>query len=87
MRAPELITILLEKRGITDPTVREHFLNPSYERDLHDPFLLPDMEKSVERILNAIAQNEKIVVYSDYDADGIPGAVALSRLFPTPGSP
>ncbi len=81
MRAPELIDILLEKRGITDPTVREHFLNPSYERDLHDPFLLPDMEKSVERILNAIAQNEKIVVYSDYDADGIPGAVILHDFF------
>ncbi len=81
MNAPELIEILLSKRGVTDSEARDRFLNPSYERDLHDPFLLPDMEKAVDRILSAMENKQRIVVYSDYDADGIPGAVILHDLF------
>jgi len=56
-------------------------LNPDYERDLNDPSLLPDMEQAVERILSAIEKKEKIVIYSDYDADGIPGGVILHDFF------
>lgn len=72
---------LLSNRGITNATAIEKFLNPSYEAHLHDPFLLPDMDKAVERILQAIKNEEVILIYSDYDCDGIPGAVVLHDFF------
>jgi single-stranded-DNA-specific exonuclease len=46
-----------------------------------DPFLMRDMDKSISRIKEAIEKNQKIVIYADYDCDGIPGAVILSDLF------
>jgi single-stranded-DNA-specific exonuclease len=80
-RYPPFLRTLLEKRGIKTQEEAEAFLNPDYERDIHDPFLLPDMDKAVERILRAIENKEKIVIYSDYDADGIPGGVVLHDFF------
>ncbi|MFA5999755.1 MAG: single-stranded-DNA-specific exonuclease RecJ [Candidatus Paceibacterota bacterium] len=77
----ELLRILLEKRGIKDEKQAEIFLNPSYERDLHDPFLMRDMEKACVRLYEAVENEEKIVIYADYDCDGIPGAVILTDLF------
>ncbi len=76
-----LITLLLENRGIMDPDAQEIFLNPDYERDLHDPLLLKDMKIAVARFLKAIEKDEKIIVYSDYDTDGIPGGVILHDFF------
>jgi single-stranded-DNA-specific exonuclease len=61
--SPELVRQILFYRGIN--------LNPDYERDLHDPFLMKDMEKGVERILKAIKNNERIIIFGDYDADGV----------------
>lgn len=78
---PSLLRKLLENRGIKTTEEVEAFLNPDYERDVHDPFLLPDMEAAVERILQAIEKKQKIVIFSDYDADGIPGGVVLHDLF------
>ncbi len=72
---------LLYNRGIETKEEAEVFLNPSYEEHLHDPFLLNDMDKAVERILSAIERNEHISIYSDYDCDGIPGAVVLHDFF------
>ncbi|EFK97484.1 Single-stranded-DNA-specific exonuclease recJ [sediment metagenome] len=46
-----------------------------------DPFLFNDMKKAVDRIFTAIENNEKIMIFSDYDADGIPGAVAFHDFF------
>lgn len=77
----ELLRNLLEKRGIADEVAAEIFLNPSYERDLHDPFLMRDMEKACVRIFEATEAKEKILIYADYDCDGIPGAVILQDLF------
>jgi single-stranded-DNA-specific exonuclease len=77
----ELLRTLLEKRGIADEALAEIFLNPNYERDFHDPFLMRDMEKACARIFKAIESEEKIMVYADYDCDGIPGAVILDDLF------
>jgi len=77
----ELLRELLLKRGIKTEAEADIFLNPSYERDLHDPFLMRDMEKACVRIKKAIDENEKIIVYADYDADGIPGAVILHDFF------
>ncbi len=76
-----LLDHLLYHRGVTDAAERENFLNPSYDLGLNDPFLLSDMEKAVTRIGQAIDKNEKIMIWSDYDADGIPGAVVLSDFF------
>lgn len=76
-----LVRSLLYARGIEDLETANAFLNPDYEKHLHDPFLLKDMEKVVKRILKAIKDNERIGIFSDYDADGIPGGVALHDFF------
>ncbi|MCI5108297.1 MAG: single-stranded-DNA-specific exonuclease RecJ [Candidatus Pacebacteria bacterium] len=68
-----LVKEILSSRGIFDEKSIEKFLSPSYEDGVHDPFLMKDMKKAVDRFLQAIDNNEKIVVYSDFDADGIPG--------------
>lgn len=68
---------ILASRGIDD-TNKASFLFPDYKLSQHDPFLLCDMEKAVERIILAINKNEKITIYGDYDIDGLT-AVALLR--------
>ncbi len=78
---PELIRHLLYYRGISDRRLAEDFLHPNYDKGMHDPFLMKDMEKAVGRILDAISKNEKVVIYSDYDADGIPGGVVIHDFF------
>lgn len=72
----DLLKHLLRVRGI-DEKSEEAFLLPSYEEHRHDPFLLPDMEKAVNRLSLAIKNKEHIAIFSDYDCDGIPGAVVL----------
>ena len=67
---------LLWNRNVRDAEAIKKFLNPSYE-DLYDPFLFKDMEKVVARLNRAIEAGEKIFVYGDYDADGVPGAVII----------
>ena len=47
----------------------EKFFHPSL-RDLHDPFLMPDMDKAVDRLNKAMGSKERIMVYGDYDVDG-----------------
>jgi single-stranded-DNA-specific exonuclease len=76
----ELLDILLANRSIT-PDQRERFLNPSYEDHLYDPFLMKNMERACVRIFEAIEAKEKIVIYSDYDCDGIPAAVIMNDFF------
>ena len=76
---------LLFNRNIHSVGEVERFINPSYDEDLHNPLLLSDMEVAVKRILEGIKNNEKIVIFSDYDCDGIPGAVILHDYFKTIG--
>lgn len=76
-----LMQQLLYNRGITKGDTADLFLNPDYETMQHDPFLLTDMERAVARTLKAIESNEHIVIYSDYDCDGIPGGVLLHDFF------
>ncbi len=71
----EIVAELLVQRGIASYEEAERFFRPKYEH-LHDPYLMNDMDKAVERILVAIKGNEKILVYGDYDVDGT-SAVAL----------
>ncbi|MFC1721647.1 single-stranded-DNA-specific exonuclease RecJ [Patescibacteria group bacterium] len=72
---------LLYNRGMRTQENVDEFLNPDYEQDLHDPFLLSDMDKAVDRILQAIRKQEKILVHGDYDADGVTSAVMLYEVF------
>lgn len=67
------VASLLFQRGIKDESSLKKFLDPSLE-DLHDPYLLHDMEKAVKRIRQAIERGELILVYGDYDADGMTSA-------------
>ncbi len=73
-----LLEHLLLSRGV-EASGQDAFLNPDFERDSHDPFLLPDMDKAVERIFAAKKNNERVAVWSDYDADGVPGGVMLAE--------
>lgn len=72
---------LLFNRGIKTLKDAEEFLNPSYERDVYDPFRMLHVDRGVERIYQAIKNNEKICVFADYDCDGIPGAVVMNDFF------
>src|SRR5690349_1588576 len=65
---PALCKILVE-RGIETFDEAKNFFRPSLG-DLHDPFLMKDMDKAVSRILAAINNNEKILIFGDYDVDG-----------------
>lgn len=65
-----IVKNLLAKRGIYHTEEAEKFLSPKLE-DLHDPFLFPDMKKAVERIELAIQKQERILIFGDYDADGV----------------
>ncbi len=75
---PVLTQTLLAGRGIRTVAAAEEFLNPRYDRDLHDPFLMKGMAKAVKRILEAIEKKERITLFGDYDADGVPGTVVLA---------
>jgi len=81
----ELLQTLFKNRGIEKEIDAEIFLNPDYERDFYDPFLMRDMEKACVRIFEAIEAQEKIIIYADYDCDGIPGAVIMHDLFEKTG--
>ncbi len=72
---------LLFHRGIKSEDEAVAFMSPNYEKHINDPFLLLGMEKAVKRILKAIKNKEKVAIFSDYDADGIPGAVVLHDFF------
>lgn len=72
---------LLHNRGIKTEEEKNNFLNPDFVKHLHDPFVLPDMKKAVDRILSAIENGEKVGIWSDYDADGIPGGALLYDFF------
>lgn len=71
---------LLYSRGIDGKKKSEEFLSPNWE-DNFNPFLFNDMEKIVERIFKALEKKEKILIYSDYDTDGIPGGALLYKFF------
>lgn len=78
-RCPLVAARLLVQRGIGDPEVASAFFRPAMDQ-LHDPFLMADMQQAVERIEQALGDNERIMVYGDYDVDGTT-AVALMYSF------
>lgn len=72
---------LLTQRGIINKEEAEKFLNPSYDRDIGNPFDIHGVEKAILRIIEAMKNGETIAIYSDYDCDGIPGGVLLRTFF------
>ncbi|MFR5683885.1 MAG: single-stranded-DNA-specific exonuclease RecJ [Clostridia bacterium] len=75
--SPLLANILIN-RGIIEEEDIEVFLNPT-RHSFHDPYLMPDMKKAVERILQAIKDKQKIMIYGDYDVDGITSITVLKK--------
>lgn len=76
MAVPAAVANLMVQRGITTPKQAEDFFHPSLS-SLHDPFLMKDMNRAVDRISTAISRNEKILVYGDYDVDGTTSVALL----------
>lgn len=64
-----ILARLLVQRGISTPDEATRFFRPNLD-DLHDPFLMADMDKAVERLTKAIEHKERILIYGDYDVDG-----------------
>ena len=75
----ELLARILVNKNITNKNDMSIFMNPT-RKDFHDPFLMPDMEIAINRLLKAIENNQKIIIYGDYDADGITSTTVL-KLF------
>lgn len=81
-RFPEIDPALLQlmyTRGLRTQADIDAFIDPDYSRDVHDPFGFLDMQKAVERIVRAVQQSEKVVVYGDYDADGVCATAIVSE--------
>ncbi len=74
----KLLATILVNRDIVDEHKLDIFLNPT-RNNFHNPFLMPDMEKAVERIIKAINNKEKVIIYGDYDADGITSITVLKN--------
>ena len=77
----DLFDRILQSRGLSDLGSRDEFLNPSYEDFKHDPFLLPDMNNAVERLVAARENQDKITIYGDYDIDGLTASTVLIDAF------
>ena len=71
----KLLATILVNRNIEENQI-ETYLNPN-RKNFHDPFLMPDMEIAVNRILKAMENKEKIIIYGDYDVDGITSITVL----------
>ena len=72
----ELLATILINRNIVDEEDIRLFLEPT-RADFHDPFLITDMEKAVNRSIKAINNQEKVIIYGDYDVDGITSITVL----------
>ena len=75
-----LLATILVNKNITEEKVLNKFLHPT-RKDFYDPFLMPDMDLAIDRILKAIDNKEKIIIYGDYDADGITSITVLKSFF------
>ncbi len=74
----ELLATVLVNRNIKTDEEIKLFLNPT-RNDFHDPYLMPDMKIAVDRIIKAIDEKEKTMIYGDYDVDGITSITVLSK--------
>ncbi len=79
------ISRLLQSRGLTTAEEATEFLRPPLKR-LSDPFLLPQMRPAVERILRAVTNRERVVLYGDYDVDGVTSLALLHEMLAAYGA-
>src|SRR5688572_17829860 len=79
LRVPRLVAELLVRRGFAEAEAAARFLDPRLE-SLSDPFQLADMDAAVARILAAVDQRERIVLYGDYDVDGVTSLALMTRV-------
>lgn len=80
-----LILQLLHNRGITTQKQIDEFFNADYIDDIHDPYLLLDMEKAVSRVYEALSKKQEVLVYGDYDADGVTSSALLVEVLESIG--
>ena len=80
LTVPKVIAKLLAQRGITSFEQAKFFFRPEWLQ-LHDPFLMKDMQAAVARIVKAIDQQEKVMVYGDYDVDGTTSVALVTSYF------
>lgn len=73
-----LLATIIVNKGLKNKEEIEVFLNPT-RNDFHDPYLMPDMEIAVNRIIKAIENQEKVIIYGDYDVDGITSITVLKK--------
>lgn len=73
-----VLAAVLAGRGLSEPSAAGRFLNPSLD-NLHDPWLLPDLEAAVDRVVQALEHHEPVLVHGDYDADGITATALMVR--------
>jgi single-stranded-DNA-specific exonuclease len=78
LRVSDITATLLINRGINAPDIAHKFLNPELS-DLHDPFLMADMRLAVDRVMRAVDQKEKVLIYGDYDVDGTTSTIILKK--------
>ena len=76
-----IVDEILRSRGLATKAAREAFLSPDYDAMRHDPFLLPDMQNAVERLVLAKERGDKVVIYGDYDIDGLTASTVLVDSF------
>jgi single-stranded-DNA-specific exonuclease len=79
LKTSPLLAQCLLNRGFSEPIAIENFLSPRL-KNLADPFLLPNMDKAVERLLRAREQNESLVIFGDYDVDGVTSTALLTEV-------
>ena len=70
----DIVSDLLANRGMTNV---ERFLHPKFDRDIYNPHFLPNFDLAINRISEAINNQERIGLFGDYDADGVPGTALL----------
>ena len=73
LNLPEIASLILVSRGLSTPELAKKFLKPSLN-DLFDPFVISGMNTAVERVIKSLTRNEKLMIYGDYDVDGITSA-------------
>src|SRR5580693_7961799 len=80
LKIPPLLAQCLLNRGFSEPAEIGNFLEPRLKQ-LADPFLLPGMETAVERLFRARERNESLVIFGDYDVDGVTSTALLAETF------